>query len=135
GQRLRQLQARNEAVTLRLAGHETTANALTWTWYLLAQHPAAAQRARAEIDAVLGGRIPTWQDLSELAYTTRLIQESMRLYPPIWIMERRALADDEIAGYHIPRGSSVVVSAYVTHRHPAFWDKPEAFDPARFLAD
>lgn len=126
---------RNETMTLLLAGHETTANSLAWTWYLLSKYPEAARRVRAEVTAVLAGRTPTANDLERLAFTSRVYREALRLFPPIWVMERRARADDEIAGFGIPAGSSVVVSPYVTHRHPDFWDNPEGFDPDRFLPE
>jgi cytochrome P450 len=135
GQGMSQQQVRNETITLLLAGHETTANALTWTWYLLSQHPAAADRVRAEAAEVLADRPMSFLDLPRLGQATRVFQEAMRLYPPIWIMERRVLADDEMGGYHIPKGSTVVLSPYVTHRHPDFWDKPHDFDPERFLPE
>jgi cytochrome P450 len=135
GARMSEREVRNEAITLLLAGHETTANALAWTWRLLADHPWAARAARAEVVALLGERPPTLETLSRLRYTTRVFQESLRLYPPIWVMERRAVADDQIAGCTIPRGSSVVICPYVTHRHPDFWHNPEAFDPDRFLPE
>ena len=125
-------QVRNESITLLLAGHETTANALAWTWYLLSKHPEAARRLRAEVCALLGDRPPTFDDLSKLPYTTAVIQESMRLYPPIWVVERRVLADDSIGGHPIPAGSTVAFSPYVSHRHPDFWPNPEGFDPDRF---
>jgi cytochrome P450 len=126
---------RNETMTLLLAGHETTANSLAWTWYLLSRYPEAARRVRAEVAAVLDGRTPTASDLERLAFTSRVYREALRLFPPIWVMERRTRADDEIAGFGIPAGSSVVVSPYVTHRHPEFWDNPEGFDPDRFLPE
>jgi len=125
-------QLRNEAITLLLAGHETTANALTWTLFLLARHPEAAERLCAEVDAVLAGRLPVAEDLRALPFTERVLHEAMRLYPPIWIMERRAARADEIGGHAIPAGSTVVVSPWVTHRHPDFWEEPERFDPDRF---
>jgi cytochrome P450 len=132
GQSMSGQELRNETITLLLAGHETTANSLTWTWYLLSKHPDAARRVRAEVDAVLGGRAPTMDDLARLEYTTMVYREALRLYPPIWVMERKALADDEISGFLIPAGSSVTLCPYVTHRHPDFWDNPEGFDPERF---
>jgi cytochrome P450 len=135
GEQMTPEQVRNETVTLLLAGHETTANALTWTWYLLGRHPQAAEAARAEVRRVLGDRPPAAADLPHLEFTTRVLQEALRLYPPIWVMERRAIADDTIAGYHIPAGSSVIVCPYVTHRHPDFWDDAERFDPDRFLPE
>jgi cytochrome P450 len=125
-------QLRNETITFLLAGHETTANALSWTFHLIANHPEVEERLREEIHRVLGDRTPELEDVAKLIYTKRVIQEAMRLYPPIWIIERRAIAEDEIAGYHIPAGSSVVISPYALHRHPAFWKNPEEFNPSRF---
>jgi enediyne biosynthesis protein E7 len=123
---------RNEAITMLLAGHETTASALSWTFALLAAHPDAAARVRAEVDAVLGQRTPVLDDLPRLTFTTQVIQEAMRLYPSIWAIERRARNDDVIGGFAIPAGSSVIISPYVLHRHPRFWPDPERFDPSRF---
>lgn len=128
-------QVRDEVMALLVAGHETTANTLSWTWYLLAQHPQVVARLEAEIDAVLGGRPPSVDDFPQLVYTDRVIQEAMRLYPSAWSISRRALADDEIGGYFIPRGSIVAMSPYTMHRHPAFWDEPERFDPERFTPE
>lgn len=125
-------QLRNETVTLLLAGHETTANALTWTFYLLSRHPEAEERLRAEITTVLDGRIPTLDDLPRLAFTKRVLKESMRLYPPIWIIERRVIGDDAVGGFRLPAGSAAVIAPYALHRHPAFWQDPERFDPDRF---
>ncbi len=126
---------RNETITLLLAGHETTANALTWTLYLLARHPEAMDRMSDEVEAVLGDRIPVAADLAALAYTERVVREAMRLFPPIWILERRAVVEDEIGGYRIPAGSTVEVSPWVTHRHPDFWEEPERFDPDHFTLE
>jgi cytochrome P450 len=126
---------RNETVTLLLAGHETTANSLAWTWYCLSRFPEIAQRVQAEVAEVIGDRAPQLEDLPRLEYTTRVYREALRLYPPIWIMERRVLAADTIAGYAIPAGSSIVISPYVTHRHPEFWDHPDDFNPDRFLPE
>ena len=123
---------RNESITFLLAGHETTANALAWTFYLLSQNPDVEQQLRAELSTELGGRPPTVEDLSRLSFTTMVIQESMRLYPPIWALERRAIADDLIGGFFIPAGSSVVISPYVVHRKEEFWPEAERFDPTRF---
>jgi cytochrome P450 len=123
-------QVRDEAVTIFLAGHETTANALTWTWYLLSQNPEAEARLHAEVDA-LGGP-PGLADLPKLAWTERVFAESMRLYPPAWIIGRRAMTDYEVGGYIIPRDSIVVCSQWVTHRDPRFFPDPERFDPERF---
>jgi cytochrome P450 len=126
------LQLRDECMTLFLAGHETTANALTWTFYLLARHPEVMDRVRAEALDVLGDRPPTYEDLAALPCTERVVREALRLYPPIWALERRAMVADELGGYPIPAGSTVIVSPWVTHRHPAFWSAPERFDPERF---
>lgn len=125
---------RHETVTMLLAGHETTASAVAWTLALLAQHPEAAARVTAEVRAVLGDRRPVLDDFTRLPATTAAIQEAMRLYPPIWAIERRAVQDDAIGGFAIPAGSSVIVSPYVLHRHPALWRDPERFDPSRFDA-
>ncbi|HKI05506.1 MAG TPA: cytochrome P450 [Thermoanaerobaculia bacterium] len=135
GQGMTDEQLRNETLTLLLAGHETTANALTWTLYLLARHPEVLERVRDEAAAVFGGRSPEAADLCSLVFTERVLRESMRLYPPIWAMERRAVRDDELGGHPIPSGSTVVVSPWVTHRHPGFWEEPGRFDPERFTAE
>ena len=125
-------QLRDEVVTLFLAGHETTALALSWTLYLLSQHPEVEACLRSELDHILAGRNPSLADLPKLVYTRMVLDESMRLYPPAWITERKALADDEIGGYLIPAGTTLAVTQYVTHRHSQFWENPNAFDPERF---
>jgi enediyne biosynthesis protein E7 len=132
GEGLSDQQLRNESTTFLLAGHETTANALTWTLHLLSHHPAVAHAVRAEVRTVLAGRSPTLDDVPRLTLTRRVIMEAMRLFPPIWILERRVIKDDTVGGYHLPAGSSVVVSPYAMHRHPAFWSEPERFCPERF---
>jgi cytochrome P450 len=126
------LQLRNETITFLLAGHETTANALTWMFYLLSQHPEVEAELRQEISQELGDRAPTLADLSRLTFTKMVIKESMRLFPPIWIIERRVIQDDVVGGFHLPAGSAVVISPYALHRHPGFWDAPEKFNPRRF---
>lgn len=123
---------RHETLTMLLAGHETTASAVAWTFALLAQHPEAAARVTREVRAVLGAGRPRLDDLSRLTSTTAAIQEAMRLYPPIWAIERRAVHDDVIGGFAIPAGSSVIVSPFLLHRHPAIWRDPDRFDPSRF---
>ena len=129
-------QLRDEAMTLFLAGHETTANALTWAWYLLAQNAEAEAALHAELDRVLeGGRAPTAEDLPALRYTEMVVAETMRLYPPAWAIGRLAVEDHEVGGYLIPRGSLVLVSQYVMHRDPRFFPEPERFDPARFAPE
>lgn len=123
---------RNEAITLLLAGHETTANALAWTFYLLSQNSDAERQLQAEVSTVLGKSVPTVENLPQLKFTTMVIQEAMRLYPPIWAIERRAIADDTIGGFHIPAGSSIVISPYALHRNESFWPDAKRFDPTRF---
>jgi cytochrome P450 len=132
GQCMDDKQLRDEIMTLLLAGHETVASTLTWTWYLLTQHPEAEEHLHAEVDQVLAGRLPTMEDLPQLSYTRMVLEEAMRLYPPIWQLMRRAIQDDEIDGYHIPAGSYILWSPYISHRHPDFWEKPEQFYPEHF---
>jgi cytochrome P450 len=135
GQRMPDQQLRDEVMTLFFAGHETTGLALTWTWYLLARHPEAAARVRGELATVLQGRAPTVDDLPKLQYTRMVIQESLRLYPPSWIFSRAPIADDWIGGYYVPAETTVLLSPYVTHRHPQFWAHPDRFTPERFAPD
>jgi len=132
GEGMTDAQLRDEAITIFAAGHETTSNALAWTFLLLARHPEVAQRMYAEVDSVLGDRTPTLADLPAMPFTKNVIQESMRLYPPAWITGRRAEGDDEVCGYRVAKGTQVLVSQWATHRHPKFWEDPEAFDPDRF---
>jgi cytochrome P450 len=132
GPGLSDTELRNETITFLLAGHETTANALAWIFYLLSQNPDAERQLRAEVFAVLGERPPTVADFPQLKFTTMVIQEAMRLYPPIWAIERRAIADDAIGGFHVPAGSSIVISPYVLHRNENFWPNAERFEPERF---
>jgi cytochrome P450 len=129
GARLTDKQVRDETISFFIAGHATIASALTWTWYLLSMHPESWRRLRAEVDEVLGGRPPGAADLPRLRYAGMVVQEAMRLYPPIYLLLRRALADDEVGGYRIPAGADIALCPYVTHRHPAFWDNPERFAP------
>jgi cytochrome P450 len=128
-------QIRDEVMTIFLAGHETTANALAWTWYLLSNNPKVESRLLEEIDAQLSGQPPQVEDLSKLELTDRVFQEALRLYPPAWMFARTAIEDDEVGGYHIPAGERLMISPYVTHRLPYLWDRPEAFDPDRFLPE
>jgi cytochrome P450 len=126
-------EVRDELVIIFLAGHETTALAMTYVWYLLSQHPAVEAKLHAELDAVLGGRAPAHDDLANLPYTRMVIEESMRLYPPApGLSGRVALEEDEIAGQHIPKGAMVLITPWVVHRHRLLWDDPERFDPERF---
>ena len=128
-------QLRDEILTIFLAGHETVANALSWTWYLLAQNPEAEARLHEELDQVLGGRLPTYADLAELKWTRMVIEEAMRLYPPAHTIARTALGEDRIGGVRVPAGAFVTISIYVTHRNPNLWLEPERFDPARFAPE
>ncbi len=131
-QGMNERQVRDEVMTLLIAGHETVATALIWSWYLLSQHPEVERRLHSELDEVLSGHLPTVDHLNRLSYTRMVIEEVLRLYPPAWVFGRKAIADDEIGGYFIPASSMIVLSPYITHRHPAFWKHPEAFDPERF---
>ncbi len=128
-------QIRDEAITLLLAGHETTALALSWTWYLLARHPEVEAKLVAELRQVLAGRSPSVEDLPRLPYTAMVVKESMRLYPPAYVMARTAERDTEIGGYVIPRGASVVISQWVLHRDPRFFPEPERFNPDRWTPE
>jgi cytochrome P450 len=125
---------RDQIITMLIAGHETTASAIAWTFYLLSRHPWAWQRLREEVDQVLGGRLPTQTDLPKLVWARILFEESLRLYPPVWLIPRRAISADEVGGYHIPAGSDVLISPYVLHRHPKYWERPDVFAPERFSA-
>jgi cytochrome P450 len=128
-------QLRYELVTLFIAGHETTALLLTWAFYLLAQHPDVLTRLQAEAVQVLNGRTPTAADLANLKYTRMVLDETMRLYPPVWITNRKAIEADEIEGYAIPAGAEVSISPYATHHDPALWPEPFQFDPERFTPE
>lgn len=126
-------EVRDELVTLLLAGHETTAVALSWTWYLLSSHAAVQAKLRAELDTVLEGRLPTAADTARLPYTRMVLAEAMRLYPPAWILERRAVRDFHASGCRVPAGSLVFASPFLVHRDGRWWDDPERFDPERWL--
>ena len=124
-------QVRDEVVTLLVAGHETTSSLLAWACHLVAAHPDVERRLRAEASA-LGGDLPRLADLPRLGYARLVLEEALRLYPPAWSFGRKAVGDDEIGGYRVPRGSLVWVCPYVTHRDQRFWSRPEEFDPERF---
>lgn len=132
GEGMSDRQLRDEVMTMLIAGHETTATALTWCWYLLSCNVEVRGKLFQEVDEVLGGRPPGFEDLQKLRYTEMVFKESLRLYPPAWMIARRAIEDDEIGGYAIPAGARIAVSPYITHRDPAIWDNPEGFDPERF---
>jgi cytochrome P450 len=132
GAAMEDLQLKHEVMGLLLAGYETTANALTWTHYLLSQNPWAADRLRSEVRQQLAGRPPAHSDLPRLPYLRQVFDESLRLYPPAWIIGRRAIGDDQIGGYHVPAGTVIAICIYALHRHPDFWEQPDIFDPERF---
>jgi cytochrome P450 len=126
-------EVRDEVITIFMAGHETTAVTMTWVWYLLSQHPTIEARLHGELDAVLGGRTPTADDIPSLPYTRMVLEEAMRLYPPApGVSTRVALKDDEICGVKVKAGTQIAISPWVLHRHRALWDHPERFDPERF---
>jgi cytochrome P450 len=124
----------DETMTLVVAGHETTASALTWTWYLLATHPDCFERLAAEVDALPVAEHMTYQQSEELRYTQAVLEEAMRLYPPGWILSRCTIGPDILSGYTVPSGTDVMLSPYLIHRHPAHWPEPDRFQPERFLA-
>ena len=132
GEGMSDAQLRDEVLTMLFAGHETTAVALSWAWALLAQHPEAEEKLHSELDRVLGGRPPGAADFGRLPWTRAVLEEAMRLHPPAYILIRRAVDDDVVCGKRIHRGGVVVMSPMVMHRNPADWDRPDAFDPARF---
>lgn len=125
-------QLRDEVMIMFAAGHETTANAMAWAFFELQRHPEVLTKLRAEVDAVLDGRTPTAADLPRLAYTRMVIEETLRLYPPVFITNRQAVQEDAICGCRIPAGALISVSPYALQRDPRFWHEPEVFDPERF---
>lgn len=135
GEGMNNEQLRDEALTLILAGHETTGAALAWTWHLLSLNPEARIKLQDELDRVLGGRAPGLEDLERLPYNRMVFAESMRLYPPAWGLPRETISEDVLGGYHIPARAFINLSQWVTHRHPDFWENPELFDPERFTPE
>jgi cytochrome P450 len=133
GEGMSDQQLRDEVMTIMVAGYETSTNAISWVWYLLSQYPDVEHRLHCELDRVLAGRVPTPDDLPLLPYTRMVVDESIRLYPPVWQLMRRAREEDVMDGYRIPAGTNLFWSQYLLHRHPAFWSDPERFDPDRFL--
>ena len=125
----------DEIMTLVVAGHETTASGLNWTWYLLSQHPQVESRLHAEIDAAADLPAPSLREMEGLRYTRQVIDESLRLYPPGWVLSRRTIDADELGGYSVPAGTNVLLPLYLLHRHPHFWKNPDAFDPERFAPE
>jgi cytochrome P450 len=128
-------QLRDEVITLFVAGHETTALVLSWTWYLLSQHPEKEAKLFTEVDTVLGGNLPSVEDMPRLPYTEMIVNESMRLYPPAYAFGREAVADCEIGGYHVSRGTTLFLSPWVMHRDERYFDSPEEFKPERWDGD
>jgi cytochrome P450 len=135
GSRMTAQQLRDEALTLFLAGHETTASTLSWTWMLLAQHPRVEEKLHAELDSVLNGRTPTLDDLPRLTYTSHVLSESMRLYPPAWAIPRLTIENHELGGYPVPKGIGIAAVPWVVHRDPRWYDSPESFVPERWEGD
>jgi cytochrome P450 len=128
-------EVRDQVVTIFMAGHETTSQALSWTWYLLSQHPAAEAKLYDELTAVLGGRTPRYDDLANLRYTRMVIEESMRLYPPAHTLAREPIAADEILGHRVPAGAAILIVPWLLHRKPSLWENPDRFDPERFAPE
>ncbi|MSQ84640.1 MAG: cytochrome P450 [Myxococcales bacterium] len=135
GEKMNDAQLRDEAMTIFLAGHETTANALGWAMYLLSQHPTVEAKVRAELADVLGDQSVQTADFARLPYLQMVLKETMRLYPPVWILARRAVKDDVILGYKIDKGAYVFLPTYTLHRHPQFWQRPDSFEPERWATD
>jgi len=128
-------EVRDQVVTIFMAGHETTSLALSWTWYLLSQHPAVEAKLHDELAEVLGGRNPRYEDIADLRYTRMVIEESMRLYPPAHTTGRQPIVADEILGHRIPAGAEVLIMPWLLHRKPSLWEDPERFDPERFTPE
>ena len=126
------LQVRDEAMTIFLAGYETITNTLTWTWYLLSEHPEIEKKLHEELDRVLEGRLPGMEDLMKMPYLNKILTESMRLYPAAWMVARESVEECQIGGYRIPPGSVLFMCPFVTHRHPKYYKDPEKFDPDRW---
>jgi cytochrome P450 len=135
GVRMSDYQIRSHLMTFMFGGHETVAVGLAWTFWLLSTHPDVLRRLEAEVDEKLAGARPTFENTKELEYLTRVINESLRIRPPVWLMSRMPTNDDEIGGYHIPAGSQILVSSFVSHHHTGFWDNPEGFDPERWTPE
>jgi cytochrome P450 len=135
GEGLSEYQVRSHLMTFMFGGHETVAVGLAWTWWLLSKHPDVLRKLEAEIDEKLKGERPNFENTRQLEYLTRVINESLRIRPPVWLMSRVPTEDDEVGGYHIPAGSQILISSYVSHHHADFWNNPEGFDPERWLPE
>ena len=128
-------EVRDQVVTIFMAGHETTAQALSWTWYLLSEHPSAEAKLHDELAKVLAGRTPSHEDLADLRYTRMVLEESMRLYPPAHTLAREAIAPDEVGGHYVPAHAAVLIVPWLLHRKPSLWERPDCFEPERFLSE
>lgn len=135
GQRMTDLQLRDEVLVILLAGYETISNALSWTWYMLSNHPKVEEVFHAELDRVLGGRAPTLADVDQLVYTRMILAETLRMYPPVWFLDRRALADYEVGGYHVPAGSTVLMSQWLVQHDAKYYPEPFRYDPMRWTPE
>jgi enediyne biosynthesis protein E7 len=135
GEPMGERQLIDEILTLVVAGHETTASGLNWTWYLLSQHPDAEARLHAELDAATDDPAPSLAQMEQLAYTQQVVNEALRLYPPGWLLSRRAVQPDVLSGFDIPAGANVLLPLYLLHRHPRYWKDPDTFFPERFAPD
>jgi cytochrome P450 len=135
GRRMTDLQLRDEVMTIFLAGHETSANAMAWSWYLIGQHPEVEAQFQNEVDRVLEGRAPRMDDVPNLPLTSRIFAEALRLYPPIWAVGRRAIRECQIGNCKVTAGSIVIVSSYVTQRDPRWFPNPDVFDPERWTPE
>lgn len=125
----------DEVMTMIIAGHETGATTLNWAWYLLSQNPVEEQKLHEEVDSNIAGDIPTFEEVGDLPFSRQVIEEALRLYPPVWLYSRTAIADDNVCGYDVPAGTNIFFAPYYLHRHPDYWDTPEAFKPDRFLPE
>lgn len=125
----------DEVMTMIIAGHETGATTLNWAWYSLAQNPVEEKKLHDEVDNNVAGDIPTFEEVAQIPFSRQVIEETLRLYPPVWLYSRTAIADDKVCGYDVPAGTNIFFSPYYLHRHPDFWDEPEAFKPDRFATD
>lgn len=135
GEGMSNRQLRDEVMTIFLAGHETTATLLTWTCFLLSRHPAEEAKVRAEFSTILAGRTAASDDIDKLTYTRQVLDEALRLYPPAWMFARQSVAENILGEFRIPARATLMISPYVTHRLPAFWEQPDRFDPARFTPE
>jgi cytochrome P450 len=135
GQAMPDRQLLNEILTLIVAGHETTASTLNWTWYLLSQHPEVEEKLSNELDRLPKNEFPEMDDLPKFAYTRQIIDETLRLYPAVWLLTRRALKDDQLGDYFVPAGTEIYISPYFIQRHPDLWEEPDRFNPDRFHSD